>query len=63
MVPIKSQLNALLEAVSEEQCLTDYMRWKGLFLSVRFNILNGQPECDLAARVHSPIERQAFSVH
>jgi hypothetical protein len=26
--------------------LTVYMRWKRLFLLVRLNILNGQPECD-----------------
>ena len=26
--------------------LTIYMRWKRLFLFVRFNILNDQPECD-----------------
>jgi hypothetical protein len=26
--------------------LTVYMRWKRLFLFVRLNILNGQPECD-----------------
>jgi hypothetical protein len=26
--------------------LTIYMRWKRRFLYARFNILNGQPECD-----------------